>query len=65
MLEMVSHELSAHGAKRFLHRRDLHHYVGAVTVAFDHSLETAHLALNSTKALQVSFFDISVDGNRF
>jgi len=44
MFEVISHELPADCPQRFLHRRDLHHDVGAVTIAFDHSLESAHLA---------------------
>jgi hypothetical protein len=65
MLEMISHELSAHSSKRFLYGRDLHHDVSAITVAFDHSLDSTHLTLDSAKALQIPFFNVRIDGDCF
>jgi hypothetical protein len=65
MLEMVAHQASAHGAKGFLNRGNLDHYIGAVAVRLDHPSKAADLALDAVEAFQVSRFDCGIHSDGF
>jgi hypothetical protein len=56
MMEMIAHQVSGYAAERFLNAGYLRDDVGAVAVLFDHFLEAAHLAFDSTEAVAVGFF---------
>src|SRR5687768_944795 len=63
MPEVVSHQLASHGAKSFLHGRDLRHDVGAVTVFLDHALKPTNLSFDPPEPLQVALPGVAVDRN--
>jgi len=65
MLEMVAHEAAAHGAKGFLNRGNLHHDVGAVPVALNHTSEASNLAFDAAQPFQISGFDTGIYGGGF
>jgi hypothetical protein len=65
VLEMVSHQLAADPAKRFLDRGYLREDVGAVPVLDNHLLKTPNLSLDTAKAFQVSGFHFRIYADCF
>ena len=50
-------------AKGFVNCRNLYENVCAVAIFFNHSLKSADLAFDSTKAIEVGGLDLGVDGD--
>src|SRR5262245_40125874 len=64
MLEVVPHQLAAHGSQRFLDGGDLDEDVRAITVLLDHLLQASHLALDAAQTLEVAVLDAGIDSHR-
>jgi hypothetical protein len=65
MMQMISHQVSGYAAERFLDAGDLRDDVGAVAILFDHLLQAADLAFDSTETVAVGLFQAGVDSDRF
>ncbi len=65
VLQVVPHQLTANSTKRFVNRRYLGEYVGAVSIVSDHLLESPHLPLDTPKSFEVSRLHIGIDRKRF
>jgi len=48
-----------------MNRRNLGHHVGAVAVVVDHLLQTANLAFDASKALEIPRLYFRIDTDRF
>ncbi len=64
-MEMVAHQVAGDAAEGFLDAGDLRDDVGAVAILFDHFLEAAHLAFDTAEALEISVFQLRIDGDGF
>jgi hypothetical protein len=60
-MQMIAHQVSTYATERFLDAGYLHQDVGAVAVVFDHFLQAADLAFDSTKAVAIGLFEAGID----
>src|SRR4029078_11873260 len=65
MLQMVAPQFPTNAAARFVDCRDLREDVRAISVGFDHLLQSAHLTLDAAQSLQIAILGVGVDRDRF
>ena len=63
MAQMVAHQFSSDRSQRFVHRGDLRHHVGAISILLDHFLQPADLAFDPPQPFQVARLDLRIDGD--
>src|SRR5260370_37334686 len=61
--QVIAHQSSGNRSQRLLRRRHLGENVGAVTILFNHTLQTANLSLDTTQPSQVRSLDLRVDAD--
>src|SRR6202035_4954780 len=65
MSQVIAHQPSGYRSQRLLRRRDLSQNVGTVAIPFNHTLQTANLALDTTQPPQVRSLDLRGDADSF
>jgi hypothetical protein len=65
MRQMVAHERPGNAAKRFVHRRNLHQNVRAISVFCHHALNPANLAFDAIQSPQIGSFDFVIHPEGF
>jgi len=65
MAQMILHQGAPYGAERLLRGRNLHEYVGAISILFHEALQTAYLPFDPAQPFQVRRLDFRIDGQGF
>jgi hypothetical protein len=63
--EVIAHERSGDGSERLLRRSNLRENIRAISIVFDHALNSANLTFNSAEPAQVGSLDLGIDTDRF